>query len=270
MPSNRITVRLEGDAKDAGHLRLTDFIKQLDAIKSALKQTERVLGHSDKTAVYYRIVDLSHSSPATVVLEAVDPIEGHDLAGTVVETFLDALSTIKDKGEIPAGFDYPAAEAYREIVSPLRKHVSSITLANGHQNISIDRKYEERIKKAIGPDELVEGSITGTLDTVRLHNTTAFEIFPMIGPKKVYCMFPPEMKEQVKSALEHYVRVHGRLRYKRWDKFPYAIDAAELEIYPPDEDLPKLSELRGAIPDLTGGLSEHEFLEKIRKNAWQA
>lgn len=270
MPGNRITVRLEGDVRDAGHVRLSDFIRQLDAIRAALRQTERVLGHSDKTSVYYRIVDLKHSSPATVVLEAVesDVAEGHDLAKKVVGTFVGSLNSIKRKGKLPSGFDYPAAEAYQGIGYPLKQHVTSITVANGRKKVSIDQNFEQRIAKAIGPDEITAGSITGTLDTLKLHNKTIFEIFPPIGPKKVYCQFRPELKSRVKSALEQYVRVHGKLRYKHWDKFPYAIDADELEIYPPDDQLPKLSDLRGIAPDLTNGLEDGEFLEKIRANAW--
>jgi len=270
---NRITVRLEGDARDGGDLRLTDFLRELEAIKSALKQTVRVLGYSEMTSVYYKIVDLTHSSPATVVLEAVqaetDPKRDRRLPGRVVASFFGSLGAIKKKGRIPLGFDYSAAEAYREIVAPLKKHVSSIILTNGRHKISIDQEYEKRIDNAIGPDSVTEGSIAGTLDTVRLHNKTAFEIFPTIGPTKIYCVFPPHLKERVKSGLEHYVRVSGKLRYKHWDKFPYAIDANEIEIYPPDEALPTLSELRGMAPDLTDGLGEDEFLEKIR-HAWQA
>jgi hypothetical protein len=271
MPANRITVTLEGDARDSGHVRLNDFIRQLEAVKTALRQTERVFGHSENNSLYYRIVDLSHSSPATVVLEAVetriDKQKPEETADAVVTDFFRALDQITKNGEFPEGFDYPAAEAYREIGGALRGHVSKIVVANTHKSVAIDRRYEEKITKAIGPDERVEGSIAGTLDTIKLHNTTAFEIFPTIGPKKVSCVFPANLKERVKAGIERYVRVYGQLRYKHWDKFPYAIDASDLEIYPPESELPSLLEIKGMAPDLTGELSTEEFLRKVR-NAW--
>ena len=103
---------------------------------------------------------------------------------------------------------------------------------------------------------------------MKLHNVTTFEVFPTVGPKRVVCHFQPAKKEKVKQALERYVCVYGRLRYKHWDKFPHAIDASDLDIYPLDDELPKLSELRGMAPDLTGGLEAHEFLEQVR-DAWK-
>ena len=270
MPDNRIRIIVEGAAKDNGHVRLSDFLKQLDAVRNALKQTDRLLRRENAgDGVYYRIVDASYASPLTMVVEAAaEEASPAEIPNEIVGKFLDSVTEIRERGVIPADFDYPAAEAYRELAAPKHKNIASLVLTNGTRHISVDGIYERNIVTAIGPDELSEGSITGTLDTVRLHNTTAFEIFPTIGPKKIACYFQPELKSKVKAALEGYVRVYGRLRYKHWDKFPYAIDAHDLEIYPPDDELPTLTELRGIAPDLTGGLNEHEFLEKIR-NAWE-
>lgn len=263
MAKNRIRITVDGDPRDQGHVRLSDFLKQLESVRKALRYTAALLQAGEQANVYYRIIDAKRESPLTVTLEAVAE-KSPDLPRMVVGKFFDSITEIKKHGKIPADFDYPTAEAYREIVTPQHQHVSALVIANSRRRIAIDYQFEEKIDKAIGPDEFAEGSITGTLDTVKLHNVTAFEIFPTIGPKRVVCHFRPEIKEKVKQALERYVCVYGTLRYKHWDKFPHAIDAMDLDIYPPDDELPKLSELRGISPDLTGGLEAHEFLEKIR------
>lgn len=263
MPKNRIRIIVDGDPRDQGHVRLTDFLRQLDSVRKALRHTEGLLETGEREQVYYRIIDAHRESPLTVTLEGVAE-KPSKFPGQVVGKFLSSINEIKKSGKIPKDFDYPTAEAYLEITAPQRQHVSSLILANGRRRITIDHQYREKISKAIGPDEFVEGSVTGTLDTVRLHNRTAFEVFPTVGPKRVVCHFRPDMKEKVKHALESYVCVYGRLRYKHWDKFPHAIDASDLEVFPPDDQLPKLSDLKGAIPDLTGGLEAHEFLDTIR------
>ena len=267
MAKNRLQVTVEGDPKDHGHVRLSDFLKQLEAVRKALRRTEELFQGEERNPVYYRIIGARHKSPLTVTLEAVAD-KSPDLPPKVVGKFLDSIKQIRQSGTIPKDFDYPTAEAYREIVGPQHNYVASLVIANSRRRFVIDHKYEEGIAKAIGPDEFTEGSITGTLDTLKLHNTTAFEVFPTIGPKRVVCHFPAHLKEKVKQALERYVCVYGKLRYKHWDRFPHAVDAVDLEIYPPEEELPTLSELRGMAPDLTDGLGEQEFLEKVR-DAWK-
>jgi hypothetical protein len=263
MAKNLLRVTVEGDPKDRGYVRLSDFLKQLDAVRKALRHTEELIRGEERNPVYYRIIDARQKSPLTVTLQAVAD-KSPNLPPKVVGKFLDSIKQIRQSGTIPKDFDYPTAEAYREIVTPQHNYVSSLVIANSRRRFAIDHKYEEGITKAIGPDEFTEGSITGMLDTLKLHNTTAFEVFPTIGPKRVVCHFPSHLKEKVKQALERYVCVFGTLRYKHWDKFPHAVDAVDLEIYPPENELPTLSDVRGMVPDLTDGLGEGEFLEKVR------
>jgi hypothetical protein len=102
---------------------------------------------------------------------------------------------------------------------------------------------------------------------VNLHNTHRFYIYPPVGPKQIECDFAPELRGRVKEGLDSYVRVFGKLRYKWLSPFPYAVNVTELEVYPPEDELPTIMNLKGIVPGLTGGLSSEEFVEKIRGRA---
>lgn len=39
MAKNRVLVSLAGDRRDQGHVRLNDFLKQLDSVREALQHT---------------------------------------------------------------------------------------------------------------------------------------------------------------------------------------------------------------------------------------
>jgi hypothetical protein len=104
-----------------------------------------------------------------------------------------------------------------------------------------------KVEKIIGPDQVVEGSITGVLLAINLHNTTRFEIYPAVGPAKVSCSFPPELRKRVIDGIDHNVRVVGRLRYKHWAPFPHAITAEDIDVYPPADTLPTLESLYGLM-----------------------
>jgi hypothetical protein len=278
MPENRITVQLQGSFEDDWHVTLSAFLTQLEAIKAALKQTERLVSGEDEPSVYYRIVDLRHSSPATVVLEAVSrmnrpeqeakkktrPARRVDYSQATVRQFFHSLKDIRERKQAPARADLQTLEAYRNLAGPLEKKVSGLKLIDSEDSVDIDRTFQSAIDEIIGPDELVEGTISGTLEKINLHNTTRFDIFPPIGPKQVGCDFKPSLKGEVIKAVDQYVCVGGKLRYKRLENFPYAINVESIEILPPENELPSLFDIKGMAPNLTEGKSALEFLEGIR------
>jgi hypothetical protein len=274
---NRITIQLTGSLEDGGDVTLSAFLTQLEALKAALKQTERLVTGEEEPTVYYRVVDLSHNSPATIVLEAVSfasrpqiparkkrPAVKRDYSHATVNQFFHSLRQIREKRQRPAGADLQILEAYRNLAAPLEKKVSGMKLIDNEESIDIDRSFQNAIDEIIGPDELVEGTISGTLEKLNLHNTTRFDIFPSIGPKQVACDFGPSLRADVIKAVDQYVQVTGKLRYKRLENFPYAINAERIDALPPEDQLPTLLDLKGMAPDLTGGKSTSEFLEGIR------
>jgi hypothetical protein len=275
MPQNRVTIQLIGSLEDDWHVTLSAFLYQLEAVKAALKQTERLVSGDEEPSVYYRIVDLSHASPATVVLEAVAMPQAPqalkkkrrtqrvDYSGATVTQFFSSLKQIRQK-QAPPRADLQALESYRNLTASLNKKVSHIQIINSEESIDIDKAFQSSIDEIIGPDELVEGTVYGTLERINLHNTTRFDIFPTIGPKQVVCDFKPDMKEGAIRAIDHYVCVGGNLRYKRLENFPYAINVESIEVLPPEGELPSLFDIKGMAPNLTGGKSTPEFLEGIR------
>src|SRR5688572_222760 len=101
MPARRIRIQVLGSREDKGHVRLSDFIRHLDLMRNALKQTERQIT-GEEGSVYWRIIDLSHNSPATVVLEEVlrkpakgAPRTGRSAPPPVVERFIDTMREIR-------------------------------------------------------------------------------------------------------------------------------------------------------------------------------
>src|SRR5689334_4738819 len=115
----RITVQIKGSAEDGGYPRLSEFLQQLEAVKSALKHTERLLSGSEERAVYYRIVELQMSSPATVVLEETPiPMAERRIKlpkVPVTEKLVNTLHQIEQRGRLPKAADLPALEAYRSV-----------------------------------------------------------------------------------------------------------------------------------------------------------
>lgn len=272
--SERVKIELVGAPEDGGHVRLSELIAQLEAVKGALTQSERLVHGSEASTVYYRVVELHHSSPATIVLEAAalppppkaSRTRQPDYSGKTVQKFFDVLEQI-DKRTTPEEVDLRALEAFRNLTGVLDKHVSTISIENAKTVVRIDSDFKGAVDQFIGPDELAEGSILGTLEKVNLHNTTTFHIYPTIGPSQVACDFPAALRPEVVKALDKYVRVSGTLRYKKREPYPHAINVTDIGIQPPENKLPTLSDLRGLAPDATGDKTTEDFIYSVRHAA---
>lgn len=279
MAANRITFKLFPGAGDE-HVRLQDFIHQLDSFRVALQKTERFLsGHESQ--VQYRIVGLRHNSPPVIVVEAFSPSENTPVQPQqVVSSFIGSIKQIrsaakkkpKDKGQSVVSdrpcFDLATLEAYMDITSTLEKGISRIDIKNTKQRVTIDQGFKSEVVKMIGPDRKAMGSLSGRLEKINLHNAAQFHIYPAIGPSKVVCDFPCSLKDEVKKSLDEYVTVFGSVRYKKWSKFPYAIDVDRIQAHPPVKDLPTLESLRGINPGATGELSSEDFIRRLR-DEWE-
>lgn len=241
----RISVTIEGSAK-GGEPSLGEFLRQLEAVKLALKHTERIVTGSDEPDVYFKIVGLSMSSPATVVLEetaiSVDGKRGRLPKVPISGRFVSTIHQINQRGTVPQQVkDLPALEAYRNVGAASRH--GAVTITSAARKVEIEPEFEGKIDRIIGPDQVIEGSITGMLEAINLHNTTSFAVYPAVGPTKVACTFPPHLKTSVIAGIDHNVRVVGKLRYKHWATFPHAITVEQIDVYPAPDKLPTLQSL---------------------------
>ncbi len=264
MTTRRIKIRLTGSEKDQEHIRLNELITQLGTLYVALNRTDYLVSKKERPSVIYRVIDLTHSSPATITLEAA-PIDPQlDYSDLIVGKFISGLQTITQRREPPADFDRETLEAYKGISAMLKKNVAEIEISADGVDVPITREFEHKIDDIIGPDILAEGSIAGDLETVNVHNKNTFYIYPVIGPKKVLCNFSADLFDAVKIALKQYVNVIGVLRYKAREPFPYAIDVKQIDMSPPDDQLSTIWDLRGIARGATEGQDSVAFVRAIR------
>lgn len=264
---SRVRLQLRGKHEDGEHVRLADFITQLSALRLALINTERLISHRDRPTLYYRVVDLSHASPATVVLEAT-PFRhvNVDLSHEVTSKFFSGLHQIQETGEISPEFDRPILESYKALCSTLYRNTPGITLTNGQYRVEITPQLAARLEILLGTDSMEEGAVDGHLEAINLHNqANKFYIFPSAYPAKIVCHFTEAMTADAIAAIKRYVRVTGRVKYKKRSFFPQEIEVATMEVHSPASELPTLGSLRGIAPDATPkDLDSVSFIRSLR------
>ena len=261
--NNRITLQIVGSETDDGDVRFDDFLKQLNAIKKALTETDRLVSE-DGQSVYFRVVDLRHLSPAALEIEAV-PIEGkRNNAIAVMDTFYSAVTEIQRKQQAPAFFDYPALQAFKELPTYKNTSITRTTISRSGDELALSRSLPETVDKILGPDIYEHGSITGMIDQINIHGQNVFTVYPLVRLPKLKCVFPKELRKQAIQAIGQHVTIYGRMKYKKRDLHPFEMDVESVDIHPEDDFLPSLGELRGTAPGITGRLTSDEFVRQLR------
>jgi len=87
---------------------------------------------------------------------------------------------------------------------------------------------------------------------------------PFCPDHRSTCKFPEALLGDVQRALGRFVSVRGKCFYRPGTAFLYRIDVWEMEVLPPSEELPSLSDLCGIAPDATGDKSSEQFVRELR------
>jgi hypothetical protein len=265
-----ITIQLEGIEEDGGDVRLGEFIEELSAIKNALRRTERLVVKSDAQAVDYKIVDLSHSSPAkiTVAITSRNPVY-KDAPRKISRRFTSSLRLVRSAHRFGERLDLKTLEAFQSITAPTKKHVSRITVTGErNQTVQIDQQFDRSLQRLLEGDESERDEIIGRVERVDIHNKNQFDIYPIVGATRIRCNAPSRLHQDVVEAVGRIVSVDGWALYRKDSPFPYAMKVEGIELHEKDESLPRLSDLDGTAPQATGGKSPEDFIRELRDAYW--
>lgn len=263
-----LTIQLQPTEQE--NLRLDDFLEQMATLKNALRETERMVSGLEPS-LYFRIKQLQKNSPAKVVLEAVSDDAAVDArpqyASYIVRRLTTNLRIIANKKRLPSKIDVPALDAYRDIAAPAEKHHIEVQIQAGGHAVAVGRRFREILDSLIGEDEYSYGSVSGKIEAVNLHeDNKRFQLFPIVGASRIFGTFLKKDRKVFAGALDKYVTVYGRLRYKTWDKHACEIKADRITIHDV-ESSPKFEDLKGISPEATGSLTTQEYIDRVR-DAW--
>lgn len=267
MPSrtdSTLTIELlPGQQED---LWLDEFLEELRTLGTALRETERLVSQRTDASLSFRIKKLQKNSPAVIELEAVSNAKDQErkqpqFANYIVRAMTANLRIIGNRKKLPSRIDVPTLSAYREIATPLEKHGLQVVVKSGPNSVKIDHAFRKAVESVLGEDETSYGSITGRIEAMNTHGRHRFRLYPSIGPFRVSGSFTRKRSALFTAAMDKYVTVWGKIKYKTWDKFPYAVAAEELEIH---EAAPNFLEFRGIAPNATGVLTSIDYVNELR------
>jgi hypothetical protein len=266
MPENKLKIQFRANAPDE-NLTLEDFCRQVTDFNTALSGLDQHISFRKKSTVLYRVVDLAHSSPAQMTIEATgleDSLE--DNSAKIFPAFIRIIETLnarKGYQDLPRSVLEPI---YR-IAKSVSGNIKEIRITTADSTVFVTDRISLLLADFLETEKIAAGSVRGVIEIINLHaGTNTFRIYPVIGASYINCWFPKELKEKAKAAVDHYVRVSGRLHYRLGCEHPYQIDVDEIETMPDESTLPTLGSFKGIIK---ASNSAEELLEEERHGQWQ-
>jgi hypothetical protein len=265
--SNQITYYVDGLDSEGGHIRADEFADRIGYLLEALNGIDRIIGDSPTPKLYYRVVQLSHSSPAKLTIEAVVKRGTRVPADYVTQCrskFFRDLKAIRTMSPEAEDIDLDVLEDIQRLVFGVGQDFKAAGIENGEYAVELDHQFENNVKKLTGEEDNSYGSLEGKLETANIHgNISRFWIYPTVGAQKVRCDFLPGSKIRIREALGEYVRVEGLKFFRASSDFPFRIKVRDFEVISVKGAVP-LERLRGIAPDATEGISSVEFIRRIR------
>jgi hypothetical protein len=258
MADNIITVRLVGADEDNGVVRFDDFREFCDNLARCLRKSESIVS-TQQPRLHYRIRSLEGGS-ACVTLEALPPTNGPDHRQETLSLFRNTVVRLQQGQAVDTRLNTDAIESFRGLVSPLRRKTKEVWVDQSR----LTTQFEANIEHILGSSVPSEGSVSGILERVNVHNKREFVLYPPIPGHSIKCVFPDELFDQVRAAIKGNVTVSGMMYFYQDKPFPDTVHVREMELHPPDDDLSTFGSLRGFAPNCSGSMESVEYVRSIR------
>lgn len=241
-----------------GHaVDVRDFVDLMAGTIACLRCLEEESGST--VAVVHRLVDLELGSAAvTIRTESKD--DRNSTAREVVANFERGIGALKESRIDKTPFSAKTRQSFVNIQKPLRRGSHAIEF-KGNAEYRLDRNTLVRTRKAKKHEIKSIGSVAGRVEALNIHGEMVFYVYPVSGPR-VACRFPDDMFDQVQAAIGRYVAVHGKITYDATGAFPANVEVDRIEAY--EDERPRLKDLFGLVPNLTGGIESAAYVRAMR------
>lgn len=259
MPNLRFTLDAESGEDEA--VDAADFSTFLASLLSCLSALEKET--NAQAPVEYKVVDLEIGS-AAIELQPVSTGDLDKSAAEVANTFEEGFAALQRDDIRSTRFSRSTKNKFLELTKPLRRATRAIEFTGSSGRLVISRQVPLRDLPTPKTQAVSRGSLKGNVDALNVHRTPVFYLYPRSGPTRVRCTFDASLLDELRQAIKRNTTVFGLVEYEAGSAFPARIYVEDVDINPPDSELPTLASMWGAVPDLTGEQSTQAFLDAAR------
>lgn len=236
---------------------LDAFLGLLQEIDSNATLEAGGRGHSLKW-----LIRSLHTSNPTMELIPESIREEIDVGPKVVKATLDTLAILQDKPQRPSWVTYAGLEKCQYIANIItRDNIAEFIVRSQIREVRVSAQLDVNIRQIMGEKVEMLSSVEGELEMVTFRGRHYFNVYSIVTGRATRCYFGDNMKELVRQALDRLVTVKGLVRSFAQEEGQEITEVTAIEIHA-DETLPSPDDIRGIMPNLTGGKPSEQYLKE--------
>lgn len=244
---------------------LPDFFRATGNFLGLLQEVDSSVAESKTGNLRWRVTTLQNNpSPLIGVTPVVARRRLSDTSERVEREVIGNVVSLTERGERNRFLSDAALTRVEKLAKTTSKIGGAAIYTEVKDSFSltttISVKTLTQVRDLTSPKSISFGTIVGSLDTISVHNGLEFRVWDEETNRAVRCYLDTKQRSQAMELLGARVLVTGVVRADRYGR-PLSMTVETFDSTSVPTELPSIEEMRGLIPDFTGGLSLKDFFE---------
>lgn len=252
--SSELRVVLHGDAGEQDAARLLDSLSKMLGILRALEGStaDHITPQPSPTVWRFNRLGLGSLDAGFAPLQLAEGVDEGGLVG-VLEQAVEGFDRAEHEQALPTAWQPSAVRSAAEIAEGLANGMAqSMTLtviSNGQEirTVEVTGRAARGFRVALQPRHTSLGSVTGTLDSINLHERQQAGLWSERTGRRVAVTFEARHLGDIRNLLTRRVEVWGECRRNAFGDL-LSVKLMRYEVLPDDADEFPLAELVGLAP----------------------
>lgn len=150
----------------------------------------------------WSVRELSHSSPAVLVLEPMAREGQLDNRRTIKDTVMEGIASLKERDTRPRYFSDQALASVRDLGSVLGERVHQVEVFTPDTRLPCNEVIASNVREILHPGREMVGSLEGFLESLNSHGGFVFGLYEPVLASRIECHLNLDLNAEQTSELK--------------------------------------------------------------------
>jgi hypothetical protein len=242
---------------------LPEFVRATGNFLGLLQEVDSSVAERKAGNLRWRVTSLQNNPSPIIGVTPLLRRAVNDTSARVEHEVISNVLSLTERGERNRFLSDAALTRVENLAKTAPKIGGSSIYTDVKNSVTLTTitvKTLSQVQDLTNPRSVSFGTVIGSLDTISVHQGLEFRVWDEDTKRPVRCYLQAKQKAQAMELLGARVLVTGMMKADGYGR-PLSMTVEAFDSVSSPISLPTIDEMRGSIPDFTGGLSLKEFFE---------